>query len=343
MPQCNSHMCNTKQKVIKEYKSGFNCSLDSIIGLPASASKRKYFRIISKIHNSIIGTYNENIRENYSFIYLTNHFHAHSLPVPNIYHTSKDNLIYFIEDLGDTTLFNLIQNDNKQDVTSDKIIDYYKNAIDYLMKFQLTADKDLDYSYCYPVPEFNRAAMQWDLNYFKYLFLKLSSIEFEEDLLETDFQKLLNFLVQNKLNGFVYRDFQSRNIMVKNDNLFFIDYQGGRKGPLQYDIVSLVLDAKANLPWETKNELVDYYYQNLKSLIPVDKESFYEQISANMLLRIMQTFGTYGYRGWIEKKEHFVQSIPFAAKNLKVIINNKSIEKINIPYLCEICKKIILR
>jgi len=184
------------------------------------------------------------------------------------------------------------------------------------------ASRDLNYEVCYPNPSFDRQSIAWDLNYFKYYFLRLADIPFNEHALEEDFTRLTEFLLSAPRDYFLYRDFQSRNIMLRNGDPFFVDYQGGRKGALQYDIASLLYDAKADLPPDLRQQLLDHYLDRLSSFVPLDREGFLRHYYAYVYIRIMQALGAYGFRGFFERRAHFLQSVPFALKNLRWLLHH---------------------
>ena len=238
-------------------------------------------------------------------------------------------------------LYSLIHAKNHDYTSSPELVTYYKKALEQLLKFQITADKKIDYNYCYPRSKFDRQSILWDLNYFKYDFLKLGRIGFDEQLLENDFQKFSEFVASVNTEYFLYRDFQSRNIMIKDDNIFFIDYQGGRKGALQYDVASLLYDAKAAIPNLLREELLNYYLDKLESDYNLSRTEFMKSYYAFVLVRIMQAMGAYGFRGLFEKKVHLIKSILPARRNLKYLLENGKLD-FGIPHLHEVFENIIL-
>ncbi|HLN53742.1 MAG TPA: RNase adapter RapZ [Lentimicrobium sp.] len=297
------------------YKDHFGKLPDSITPLPASGSDRKYFRIKSQDIN-MIGVFNEAVRENEAFIHFSKHFRRKELPVPDVFTANKEKTAYVQTDLGDDTLFSVL---TERGLT-DEVQDYYINTVKWLPSFQCEGIKGLDLSYCWPRKEFDRQSMMWDLNYFKYYYVKLTGIPFDEQALEDDFRTLLTFLEQAQADTFMYRDFQSRNIMLVHDDPYFIDYQGGRVGPLQYDVVSLLYDAKANLPQSFRNQLLAIYLETIKSHIPgFSMDEFLHYYPGFILMRILQALGAYGFRGFYQKKAHFLQSVPYALANLKAL------------------------
>ncbi|MCD4773656.1 MAG: phosphotransferase [Bacteroidales bacterium] len=287
--------------------------------LPSSGSNRKYFRIKSSKYKAL-GVFNNNLKENKAFIEFSKHFKKHFLNVPEIYYEDLENNIYLIEDFGDIDLFSLIKKDKNK--YSTEIINIFKKILTELIKFQLTAGKDINYNLCYPRKSFDKQSMLWDLNYFKYYFLKFADISLDEQELENDFHSFINILLKADNDYFMYRDFQSRNILICENSPCFIDYQGGRKGALQYDVASLLFQVRAEMPNNIRENLLDYYIEQLKNSIDVDEKEFKKYYYAFVYLRLMQVMGAYGFRGLYEKKAHFVQSIPFAIKNLKWMLKN---------------------
>lgn len=299
--------------------------------LPKSGSDREYYRITSE-DKTYIGVYNPDRKENEAFISFTRHFLSHGLAVPELLAEDLDNNMYLLQDLGNTTLFKRIQQEQENEPFSPALEKLYRNVIERLPEFQVKAGNNLDFSRCYPRDSFDRQSMQWDLNYFKYYFIKLAGIPFDEQSLENDFNALTSFLMEAGHDYFMYRDFQSRNIMLQGDQIFFIDYQGGRKGALQYDIASLLFDAKANLPNDVRDQLLGYYLEILKRYIPVDQKVFKEYYTGFVLIRIMQAMGAYGFRGFFEKKKHFLASIPYAQDNLRYVLDTYTLP-VDLPAL----------
>ncbi len=327
-----------EKKIRSLFKKWSGNDIGSITELPSSGSYRQYFRVKSK-DISVICAYNQDVKENNAFIVFTNHFLKNNLPVPGIFAVDEPGHIYLLEDLGDITLFSLLSETHSQQGFTDDFISIYKNVIDILTKFQVEASKNFDYTVCYPRAQFDKQSMLWDLSYFKYYFLKLAKISFDEQYLEDDFQTFTDFLLRTNCNYFLYRDFQSRNIMLKNGSPYFIDYQGGRRGALQYDIASLLYDSKADIPQNVRNELLMYYIDSLSKHLTVNKKEFIEFYYGYVIIRILQALGAYGFRGFYEKKEHFLQSIPYALDNLSWLLENIDLP-VKIPALMDVLHKL---
>lgn len=255
--------------------------------------------------------------ENAAFLEFSRHFRRHGLPVPEIYIEDLSQGAYLEEDLGDTTLFEFLGNNRAGDAIAPPAIEAYRKVVAVLPRFQVVAGRDLNYKVCYPRSSFDRQSIAWDLNYFKYYFLRLAGVPFNEQALELDFTRLTKFLLAANHDYFLYRDFQSRNVMLRGGQPFFLDYQGGRKGALQYDIASLLYDGKADLPPELRQQLLDHYLNCLGGFIDLKREAFMEHYYAYVYVRILQALGAYGFRGFYERKPHFLQSVPYALKNLR--------------------------
>jgi len=243
-----------------------------------------------------------------------------------VYAEDRAHGIYLLQDLGNETLFSfLTEKRQSREEFPSEATEIYKSVLRKLPGFQVKAAGKIDYSKCYPRPAFDRQSMMWDLNYFKYYFLKLAKIPFDEQLLEEDFIRFTDFLLEAESRFFLYRDFQSRNVMVVDGKPWFIDYQGGRRGALQYDVASLLTDAKADIPMAVRRELLYYYLDCLEKIYPVDREKFLHYYYGFALIRILQALGAYGFRGYYENKPHFLQSIPFAMRNLRYLRENGKI------------------
>jgi len=272
--------------------------------------------------------------ENVAFLEFSRHFRRHGLPVPQIYAEDLGNNAYIEEDLGDTTLFEFLTANRTGDSIAEPAIEAYRKVVATLPRFQVEAGRHLNYKVCYPRSSFDRQSIAWDLNYFKYYFLRLAGIPFSEQALENDFSRLTKLLLAAPHDYFLYRDFQSRNVMLHDDQPYFLDYQGGRKGALQYDIASLLFDGKADLPPAVRQELLDYYLDRLAAFVPVDRGAFMEYYYAYVYVRIMQALGAYGFRGFYERKAHFLQSVPYALKNLRWLAHNVNLP-VALPALME--------
>ncbi len=260
--------------------------------------------------------------ENVAFLEFSRHFRRRGLPVPEIYAEDLSHGAYLEEDLGDTTLFDFLSSNRAGAAIAPPAVDAYRKVVAELPRFQVEAGRDLNYKVCYPRSSFDRQSIAWDLNYFKYYFLRLSGVPFNEQALEHDFARLTKFLLGASHDYFLYRDFQSRNVMLREGQPYFLDYQGGRKGALQYDIASLLYDGKADLPPELREDLLDYYLHCLAGYAQVDRAAFMEHYYAYVYVRILQALGAYGFRGFYERKAHFLQSVPYALKNLRWLAHN---------------------
>ena len=296
-------------------------------------SGRKIVRLASE-KVSAIGILYGVREENLAFLAFSKHFRKHGLPVPEIYGEDLDHGAYLEEDFGDMTLFQFVSENRQGEKIGPAAVEAYRKVVSTLPRFQIEAGRDLDYSVCYPRGSFDRQSIAWDLNYFKYYFLRLAGISFSEQALEDDFDTLTNFLLSADRDYFMYRDFQSRNVMLHDEQPFFLDYQGGRKGALQYDIASLLYDAKADLPPELRQELLDLYMERVGALIQFNRDQFLHYFYAYVYVRILQALGAYGFRGFYERKAHFLQSVPYALKNLRWLLHNVKLT-IALPTLME--------
>jgi aminoglycoside/choline kinase family phosphotransferase len=284
-------------------------------------SGRKIIRL-SNAKASAIGVLYGVREENIAFLEFSRHFRRHGLPVPEIYGEDLNQGAYLEEDLGDTTLFGFLSKNRSGEQIAPRAVEAYRKVVAVLPRFQVEAGRDLDYRVCYPISSFDRQSIAWDLNYFKYYFLRLAAIPFNEQALENDFDRLMDFLLEAPRDFFLYRDFQSRNIMLRDGQPYFVDYQGGRKGALQYDIASLLYDAKADLPPELRQQLLDHYLDQLAGVLALNREAFLHYYYAYVYARILQALGAYGFRGFYERRTHFLQSVPYALKNIRWLLHH---------------------
>ncbi len=298
---------------------------DSIQQIAASGSPRKYFRILSE-GTSVIGAYNPDLKENEAFVSFTKHFHSLGLPVPDLLVSDNEKGVYLLSDLGSKDLFEMIIGRDRLDSIHEKLYSHLDATVRMLPHFQIKGGQGLDYDVCYPRSVFDQQSMLWDLNYFKYYILKTSGITFNEQLLENDFQRFAEFLCQAGQEHFMYRDFQSRNVMIKEGKTFFIDYQGGRKGPLQYDLASFLYQVKARLPEETREQLINAYLDELETMNAVDRDVFMKYFYPFVYLRLFQVLGAYGFRGLFEKRPHFAESLEPAMAVLARLLNTHPLE-----------------
>ena len=284
-------------------------------------SGRRLVRLAGEKH-SAIGVLHDVREENVAFLEFSRHFRRRNLPVPEIYAEDLAHGAYLEEDLGDTTLFEFLSAHRAGDSIAPEVEETYRKVVAVLPRFQIEGGRDLNYKVCYPRASFDRQSVAWDLNYFKYYFLRLAGIPFNEQALEDDFGHLTKFVQGASRDYFLYRDFQSRNVMLRDGQPFFLDYQGGRKGALQYDIASLLYDSKADLPPELRQQLLDYYLDTLKDFVPIDREEFMHYYYPFVYVRMMQALGAYGFRGFYERKTHFLQSVPYALKNVRWLLHH---------------------
>ena len=301
----------------------------SLHEIPACGSYRRYVRIFLPDGSTLMGTWNADKKENAAFISFAQSFYQQGLPVPLILAVDEENDMYIQEDLGQDNLFALVQRDWLPLLEADAdahfpeyLKDLYYRSLRELLRLQMAGKDCIDYSKATPCPSFHRDAIHWDLNYFKYMFLRICRVPFDEQALEDDFRRFSAFLLQVPCDYFLYRDFQSANIMVTFEgNIAFIDFQGGRRGALQYDLASLLYDAKTRLPKTLRDELAAYYLRLLQENISIDEQEFKAYYQAYTLCRLMQALGAFGFRGLVEKKEGFAESIPPALAMIREILD----------------------
>lgn len=322
---------NSSQILTSLFEQWANAPVESMAALPQAGSNRSYYRITGG-GKTAVGTFGSDIRENTAFLALGHCLRKNDVAVPEVYAVTDDRLHYLQEDLGGISLFDVLPTPEAPGLL--------KKAVEDLAYMQVKGLQTVDFASCYPSEVFDRRSICWDLNYFKYDFLKLTTVDFDESLLEDDFERLTSYLLEADRSFFMYRDFQSRNIMVTESGLRYIDFQGGRRGPLAYDLASFLFQGRANFTEAQRNELLGYYLDKLKKLIPVDSDVFITQFYTFAFFRILQTMGTYGYRGLFEKKSIFMQSIPQALSNLNTLIESEKITPLQTDYLFNLIKKL---
>ncbi len=328
-----------KNKLQSLFKKQFGSEPSAFEMLPQSGSYREYARISDGKH-TVIGAWNSDVKENIAFLTFSRQLAESGVPVPQIFIVSDDTTCYLQEDLGKVTLFDFITETRKSEGFSQTLIEEYKKVLRVLPRIQVVAGEKIDYSVCYPRAAFDKQSMLWDLSYFKYYFLKLARISFDEQLLEDDFQRFTDYLLSADSHFFMYRDFQSRNIMLKDGEVYFIDYQGGRRGALQYDLASLLYDGKADIPQQIRHELFEFYIDEVEKIMPVDRFEFMRYYRGFVIIRIMQAMGAYGFRGFYEKKTHFLKSIPYALDNLSYLLQRLDLP-VELPEMNRVLNEVV--
>lgn len=326
----------TLSKLYAEVKGVLPAKVDE---LPSSGSNRRYFRLSGNDGaDSLIGVVGTSLEENRAFIYMADHFHKQGLPVPEVVAVSDDEMLYLQTDLGDSLLFQEIEKGRATRSFSKGEEELLTLTIRLLPQVQFKGAEGFNFDVCYPTTCFDERSILWDLNYFKYCFLKATGIDFLEDRLEDDFQAMAKVLMSCDSRTFMYRDFQSRNVMIRNGQPWLIDFQGGRRGPFYYDVASFLWQAKANLPDSLRHKLLKEYLEVLNRYFPIDEETFRRNLRHFVLFRTLQVLGAYGFRGYFEKKPHFMQSVPFAIANLRELLNQPYQEY---PYLNELLHRLV--
>ena len=317
------------------YKTYYGVAPESITPLTGSASNRRYFRI-SSASGTCIGAVGTDRLENEAFIAISRHFRSKGISVPEVFAVSEDGMSYIQEDLGAEVLFDRLQKARKSGEGLDEVEDLLCRTMAELPKIQFEGGHGLDFSICYPQPSFDRRMVMFDLNYFKYCFLKATGLEFNEVKLQDDFERFADDLLEDDMDTFMYRDFNARNVMICDGRPCFIDFQGGRRGPIYYDVASFVWQARAAYPDCLKERMVKSYLEGLSEYMTISRELFDRRLRLFILFRLLQVLGAYGFRGWTEHKANFVTSIPAAIDSLKVLVSN-GFE--SYPYLVETLRK----
>ena len=318
-------------KLLFEHYTGQ--SIRNFEELPSSGSNRRYFRITGDDGNTLIGARGTSVPENIAFWEMATHFYEKGLNVPKVLAHNDDFTCYLQEDLGNDTLFSLVAEGREKGAYSPAEKALIVKAIRALPKIQFEGAQGLDFSVCFPQPEFDERMISFDQNYFKYCFLKATGLEFSEIELDKDFRAMSDVLMRSMSDTFLYRDFQARNVMIKYGEPYFIDFQGGRKGPIYYDVASFIWQAKAAYSENFKMELIDAYLDALRPYMPISKPDFLKTLRHFVLFRTLQVLGAYGFRGYFEKKPHFLQSVPFAMENLRRLLKGPFEEY---PYLTKV-------
>lgn len=327
------------EKILKPlFESYTGQALAGCTEIAASGSHRRYYRLTGG-QLSLIGVIGTSLEENRAFITLSRHFREQRLNVPAVLSVSPDGLSYLQEDLGDQILFNLVAQGRENGIYSSYETDLLRRAVEQLPRIQFLGARGLDWSVCYPQESFDARMVDFDLNYFKYCFLKATGLEFNEISLQEDFEKLKADLLRENEETFLYRDFQARNVMIKDGEPWFIDFQGGRRGPIYYDVASFIWQARSRFPEELKQELIRTYLRALQSFRQVDEEDFRSKLRIFVLFRTLQVLGAYGFRGYFEKKPHFIASVPYAISNLRTLLQTPFSAY---PYLNEVLSQLVL-
>ncbi len=327
----------------KLYRDYSNEEPADIVQIPGGGSNRQYYRITAVDGSTLIGAVGNNLDENTTFCYLAQHFQERGLPMPRILAVSQDGFRYLQTDLGNRSLFQALENGRKAGGKyTDADILLLKRTIRLLPDIQINGMQGLDFNMCYPQREMDTTNVMFDLNYFKYCFLKATGVEFHEIRLEKCFRQMAEDLSGEKLRGFMYRDFQARNVMLdEQDNPTFIDFQGGRLGPVQYDLVSFLWQASALYPDKLRQELIGEYICSLKKYIDLDEAAFRNSLPRWVLFRLLQVLGAYGFRGYFERKKHFLDSIAPALNNLDILLGNP--DACPYPYLRQVLTSMIAK
>lgn len=319
------------------YRSRFGSYPFRTVALPASGSRRRYFRIEGD-GGTVIGAIGTDIDENRAFTTIARHFRSRGINVPEVYGVSPDGFAYIQEDLGTTSLYEAVSGGRERGYYSPAERGLLVKAVAGLPKIQFEGARGLDFGVCYPDKEFNSRMVDFDLNYFKYCFLKTTGTEFNETALQDDFDLLKEDLLNGCSDTFMYRDFQARNVMMRDGEPWYIDFQGGRRGPAMYDIASFVWQAKARYPEDLRQELIDAYLDALAPYSDISGEEFRSELRVFVLFRTLQVLGAYGFRGRFEGKSHFLESIPYALENLSKLISTPFGRY---PYLCDVLRRVI--
>lgn len=324
-------------QLYKEYSGHDACSCNP---LPGAGSNRQYFRLCAEDGSSVVGVVGTSRDENHAFCYLAQHFNLRRLPVPKVLACSSDGLRYLQTDLGDNTLFQALQGGREAHGRYNQHErELLRRTMALLPSIQIRGARGLDFKQCYPQEALDATNVLFDLNYFKYCFLKATGLDFHELKLEASFQLFVKDIVALQSDAFMYRDFQARNVMLDaQENPYFIDFQGGRRGPVQYDVASFLWQASACYPDSLRQELIAVYLEHLKLYIEVNDQEFHRGLRLCVLFRLLQVLGAYGFRGYFERKSHFLKSIPPAMRSLQQLLEQGGCPY---PYLNEVLTRLV--
>lgn len=327
----------------KLYAETFKTEVAQITPLKQAGSNRQYFRLADAKGKTVVGVVGTSKDENHAFLAIAKHFLKKGIAVPKILSASEDEMRYIQEDLGSKALFDALSKGRESGgCYSTEEEELLKKVVAKLPEIQVLGGNGMNWDVCYPQPSFDTMNVMFDLNYFKYCFLKATGVDFHELRLEEDFRHLALELTREdagNIVGFMYRDFQARNVMLKEGEPFFIDFQGGRKGPVYYDLASFLWQASAKYPEHLRRKLIDVYYNSLKTLADVpNREIFGKRLLLFVFFRTLQVLGAYGFRGYFERKEHFIKSIPPAIANLKALLPEF---KGSFPYLTDVLQEVV--
>ncbi|MBR5034614.1 MAG: phosphotransferase [Bacteroidales bacterium] len=325
-------MVESLKSLFRQY---FGCEAASVSRLTASGSNRTYYRLTCENGWCAIGTVGTSLAENRAFVAIAGHFAAKGLNVPKVLGVSPDGMCYLQQDLGDVSLYDILASGRKSGEYDARQRELLLKTVAYLPRMQFEGADGFDFSVCYPQSDFDRRNILFDLNYFKYDYLKLTAAPFDEIALQNDFERLADDLLTAECpTGFMYRDFQARNVMLVDEELFFIDFQGGRRGPVCYDLASFVWQAAARYPQDLKEDLIRTYIDAASHYADLNNDRFRESLRLFVLFRTLQVLGAYGFRGYIEKKARFISSVPYALDNASKLIDDDL--RCRYPELCKV-------
>jgi aminoglycoside/choline kinase family phosphotransferase len=311
------------ERLSKLFTQKYGTTPDRIDALRSDGSDRAIYRLFKDTWTTI-GIIGDNREENEAFVEFSTHFRRCGLNVPEIYAANLSDGVYLEQDLGNDTLFLWMSRHRKDSSISEPINIMYQKVVAALPQFQIVAGRSIDYAYSYQHISFGRDSMHWDLHYFKHRFLNyFYKSKLNHTLLEQDFNTLISFLLETRQDYFLYRDFQSRNVMIVDETPYFLDYQSGRKGALQYDLASLLYDAKANLPDSFREAMIDYYIAQVQEIEPLDAGTFRKYFDGFVLIRVMQALGAYGYLSFVKGKRQFLKSVPYAIQNVEKFLEKR--------------------